>query len=70
MRPDLELGKQPCQRCCLSQAVTQTLSGGTGVIRDGLTALRQALLATERPTPWRIARLLRTLSRDISTNES
>jgi hypothetical protein len=44
-----QLGKQPCQRCCLSQAVTQTLSGGTGVIRDGLTALRQALLATERP---------------------
>lgn len=44
-----QLGKQPCQRCCLDQAVTQALSGPSGVIRDGLQALRRALLATERP---------------------
>jgi hypothetical protein len=44
-----QLGKRPCQRCCLDEAVTRALSGGTGVIRDGLHALRQALLATERP---------------------
>jgi hypothetical protein len=43
------LSPRTCNRCILSQRISELTGDGTGQLRPGLTALRQALTSAERP---------------------